>query len=1010
MATATCAVCGLMGSHHCSICRNVKYCSRACQKKDWSHHKATCAPPDAPPPLVRVEAHPGLEHIVYVIYDKSGSMDSFIPYVDRELTKWQAREGLAARLQFIPFSDTAMLCHRVEDMPTMKRSTNIASAFSVFTHAIAKAPPHDASVVFISDGVDDMSYNIVSRLNDCFRERPPAKTRTCALFAVAVGNSFPTGTFVDALRCLSKDADRSLPLLFPVALERQVPAVFEELAVKVFETNHTALPPVVLTNSSPLADIERHLRETLHDLVIAGVARTATPASVLEAVAASRVAVGRVDAVLAVQAQAQAHAEAAKAAGMTSAARRPVDVRPLATVRLAKVLGARLGGGGQVTHGLALEVLTKANEMKSDAKRGRMMSQLSDADKQKALVFGRYIDKAAALRPADFTSTVDALKHKLSLYGSPSGLATPLDRDAYAADLAVTDTIHLFTQREGNENAATVLADIQACSSVVELLSVVPLIGRAVHVRTCDGTQINPYLFTVTAVTQIVKTMTVADLTDRYGGEYSHGAAERANCLVLPFSTLQAEPIGVAVANFMLLKTTAVQDKRAVPALLAGLVAYLLAQDAEWARSEMAEWADSIARAPFIASYVQALVENPVAAMGPAKADSSPLCEHPNKWLLAVLAAHRRGLTTGWSAFKLRELMKDFLVETLRRAGRTLLDVLAGGVEMPSAEDLLAEVPGGVDTSALRECDAVSDFAARAAKAITADLLMSRVRVREVPEQVLGHEEGTVVVTFRNMARLMGLNPVELRALTSDERIEVLCLAENKASTNYGRLVRHIFAAKRAKEALDQAGAHASAQYVARSSDAHAGAATLFPLDWASRFERERGLAEGSLWARFEVNPETLLSRNACGSPACPHFLRVLGKPLPASKAPRMRDLLRQHMSAFKPLPSFHCAIQSAVARDDLPDVCEALAAGQYLKPESASRMAALSKYLQAHPPTLANAEAVFDAYADTVPTASGVGGPAYEAWAAALDGALDGTLDGYEAWAAPGPRPSTGS
>ena len=69
--------------------------------------------------------------------------------------------------------------------------------------------------------------------------------------------------------------------------------------------------------------------------------------------------------------------------------------------------------------------------------------------------------------------------------------------------------------------------------------------------------------------------------------------------------------------------------------------------------------------------------------------------------------------------------------------------------------------------------------------------------------------------------------------------------------------------------------------------------------------------------------------------------------------------------------------------------MCEALAAGQYLKPESASRRAALGKYLQAHPPTLSNAEAVFDAYADTAPTASGVGGPAYEAWAAALDWAL---------------------
>ena len=84
------------------------------------------------------------------------------------------------------------------------------------------------------------------------------------------------------------------------------------------------------------------------------------------------------------------------------------------------------------------------------------------------------------------------------------------------------------------------------------------------QVKTCDGTQINPYLHAVTGVTQIVKYMTIADLFDAYGGQY-RGHGESANCLVLPLSSLQAKPPGVALACFMLLKTTAVQARRPAP-------------------------------------------------------------------------------------------------------------------------------------------------------------------------------------------------------------------------------------------------------------------------------------------------------------------------------------------------------------------------------------------------------------------------------------------------------------
>jgi len=42
MATNCCVVCNSKATFHCSVCKQVYYCNRECQKKDWSTHKSTC--------------------------------------------------------------------------------------------------------------------------------------------------------------------------------------------------------------------------------------------------------------------------------------------------------------------------------------------------------------------------------------------------------------------------------------------------------------------------------------------------------------------------------------------------------------------------------------------------------------------------------------------------------------------------------------------------------------------------------------------------------------------------------------------------------------------------------------------------------------------------------------------------------------------------------------------------------------------------------------------------------
>jgi hypothetical protein len=40
----TCGACGSAARQHCASCKAVVYCSTACQRAAWRHHRGTCAP------------------------------------------------------------------------------------------------------------------------------------------------------------------------------------------------------------------------------------------------------------------------------------------------------------------------------------------------------------------------------------------------------------------------------------------------------------------------------------------------------------------------------------------------------------------------------------------------------------------------------------------------------------------------------------------------------------------------------------------------------------------------------------------------------------------------------------------------------------------------------------------------------------------------------------------------------------------------------------------------------
>ena len=42
-AVACCGVCNVAASSVCQTCREIVYCSRECQRKDWPTHKGVCS-------------------------------------------------------------------------------------------------------------------------------------------------------------------------------------------------------------------------------------------------------------------------------------------------------------------------------------------------------------------------------------------------------------------------------------------------------------------------------------------------------------------------------------------------------------------------------------------------------------------------------------------------------------------------------------------------------------------------------------------------------------------------------------------------------------------------------------------------------------------------------------------------------------------------------------------------------------------------------------------------------
>ena len=71
-------ICGSVTTKRCSRCKSKHYCSRECQKNDWSNHKSDCKTPAKPPAGAKPDAKPPAKTYVREISEEEHkSMSSF---------------------------------------------------------------------------------------------------------------------------------------------------------------------------------------------------------------------------------------------------------------------------------------------------------------------------------------------------------------------------------------------------------------------------------------------------------------------------------------------------------------------------------------------------------------------------------------------------------------------------------------------------------------------------------------------------------------------------------------------------------------------------------------------------------------------------------------------------------------------------------------------------------------------------------------------------------------------
>jgi len=871
---------------------------------------------------------------VFFVIDDSGSMASYSNIVREAIDAMVAidhdSDGMTYSYKFISFSNQALYSEQLSSLPIARNSTNIEAAFKLLDERMAmSALPEELIVIFISDGCDNKRDTINTRLKALSGTHRFVKS---TLFTVAVGNGFPTAMVVSALRPKYHNASDCLPLVFPIRSPSEVMTVFEQMSETVFNKDHFNVSMEYGENTT-LSELEEGNDNVYNYFIV----KCTNESDKDKCVALIHQATSILGNMLELAKEREREKKEALEDAMRDDARKPLasSILNVARTQRKRVQTAILAN------------ITLFNSFLEETVKGNLLSKLSDVEQAKVLsygnVVGKHLVKSLKYHSADFAATKAHLAKVLAGY----------DEEQAEADAQVSD--YIITQAEAMMDARDCAKEVlNNAESLVSIVDTVAVVGRLMNIKTCNGTQINPWLIQVKSIPTILQHMNTIDFFRLHSGEYKdvNRPGEVANCLLPVTRNMSPQnflrgPLGAHVSTYLLCKNQELFFPNAMIAMQAALVTFCLQKNETFYQNVMEETYNSFVclkagvdpTKSNLMQYVQHVGSEKFREALVTESDDLPKhlkCEHLTKFIFALYLLIRDG--TALSTAQLMDRMRACMVEMVGRGGEGGAGAIYQYIDHEkkhSPADVLGMVPTDAALKAffLHEGNQVFTSSAKTVcKTSDACAITDVQGPADIPVSYMGLSRAALSSIFARLNVLAGNAPsAEFELPDRSERLAITNhgLANSSFERNVTKATVEPVELATLQGEMERAyGAGVCKQaerffaplFRQHFEQTHTGEVVLMPPHLRSQYKAETGR---DITDDFSVSEETWLPNIACASPNCPNFLRRLGKAAVTKEGkPRMADAVLRHLQS-EPLWLVHGSMRCAKELADEETVSE---------------------------------------------------------------------------------------
>ena len=898
---------------------------------------------------------------VYFLLDESGSMSSYTNETRKNVNEIM-KENSDPNVSFTVIAFSALLQYG-KDITRFERpehnGTNILPAFGkvhslVNESLVRKNPPTKIITIFVSDGDD--TFNKAGSLEAKLSALGPLPINSL-FFTVGVGKEFPTKLVVDVLRPLYHKGSDATPAVLPVITPAEIPWTFGQMKLLVSEEIYGSIVvPESVDETTSNQDLIRYIQVMYNKCVNKCAMSGRKSDENYTLMFSTKTAINKVS-------------EIAKARQIEE---RGGSFKPLVSAILEKKVNSPT-----VCFTAALNAITRLNKMLDEASRGRLLSDLPDEAKKELLgrqyVEGRLTTTASKYRSADSNVTINSLKRLLENY-KPN-----------AKDSALEDSINLTTQEEyfldASKNLLHLLTETHTIQGILTYLS---FVCRTITLKTpipTDALQMNEWLAEVCALPQVIRHMSTYDYYERKMEQQSDGFTSReetTNCLMVLGGDESSPGIFCHAQTLLLLRHPGLFVITSRLAMAGSVLFFLLGSHNKihgWMQAEF-KHVDDICK-----TYTRKLLENwhlyVESVTNPdfriclvtESPKLPPQCKCPNltKFILALYVAATGGLNTEPYAFTVEELRERHyatIVEFLARTRMTMEKCLTFDFQ-GEADKLLhtawTDPMDETEGTTLGDVIMAASLTVREAKhrfSMVVELGLAHKSLgQKVTESAKLTSQPILAATyyqstveridnvFHNLATICGHGDEVCFELSEVELLRTLQIA-NRFPSGYERftatepstfltgdemqeLASTMAAYQFRRAVLGTVDSVAERFYLARHRERHGDLARIIPAQHMERFKQEfNGLDIAKDWG---VDPTTGLSKNACCSPKCSHYLELLNyADIPSVD---ICSNLREHLmlgTDNQPMPGFHKTV-SRFPKDTPERVMAKIKLGQCL-------------------------------------------------------------------------------